>query len=186
MTANEKIISTYLACNSMKGHNGTKVADKASVNRRNFSYLTTIRDLVTAEEFVYICNMLRQDKYVVLSTGERTRSIEGLLNALKVETAKVVQETDGTPMVLYVLKAGPFIKIGVAKSITNRLKQVQTGNPYVVEVARTYVLNSEEKARAIEAALHAKYASYKAAGEWFTADITMLEYIDNYVRTNNA
>lgn len=185
MTTNEKIISTYLACNGMEGYNGTKVAGKADVNRRNFSYLNAIRNLVTAEEFAYICDTLPQDKYVVLSTGERTRSIEGLLNALKAKTAKVVQEIDSTPMVLYVLKAGPFIKIGVAKSITNRLKQVQTGNPYVVEVAKTYVLSSEEKARAVEATLHAKYISSKAAGEWFTADTGMLEYIDQYVKAQH-
>ena len=186
MTINEKAISTYLAYNKMQGYNNTKVADEIGVNRRNFSYLAAIQDLITPEEFTYVCSMLRQDKYVVLSTGERTRSIECLLIALKAKTAKIVQEFGSTLMVLYVLRAGPFVKIGVAKSITNRLKQIQTGNPYAVEVVRTYVLSSEEKAKAAEAMLHTKYAKLKAAGEWFSMSSGMLEDIDNHVKADNV
>lgn len=185
MTNNHKIISTYLAYNKMQGRSGVKIAAEENINRRNFSYLTTIKSLVTEDEFKYICDTLKCGNYVTLSTGERTRSIEGLLNALKVDGVTIVQNTS-TPMVLYVLKAGPFIKIGVAKSITNRLKSIQTGNPYTVEVYRVFILDSEIVARTAESILHAKYVEYKTTGEWFAIPDEALIDIDHCVSSYNV
>lgn len=53
-------------------------------------------------------------------------------------------------------------KIGFTKNPLNRLKQVQTGCPYKLEIV--LVINGSVK---VEKALHRKYKKFKTNGEWF-------------------
>lgn len=68
------------------------------------------------------------------------------------------------PGFVYVLRAGSFYKIGRAKSIDARIKQISLQLPFPVELihtirARDYV--------ALEQSLHRVFAGYRCNGEWF-------------------
>ena len=66
---------------------------------------------------------------------------------------------------LYVIQAvnGGPIKIGIADSINERVKQLQTGNPYELNVV-DFIDNVSPS---LEARLHKKYKDYRLHGEWF-------------------
>lgn len=55
-------------------------------------------------------------------------------------------------------------KIGITKDFTKRLSNLQTGNPYIIEVYYFYLT---EYYREIELFLHKKYKQKSLGGEWF-------------------
>jgi hypothetical protein len=59
-------------------------------------------------------------------------------------------------------------KIGVSKSPTKRLQEIQTGNPAPVEILHLYETKYAYK---IETALHNRYSHYNTHGEWFELSI---------------
>ena len=64
---------------------------------------------------------------------------------------------------------GP-VKIGKADDIQERLRQHQTGSPFILEVIKTYE-NVEPK---FEKELHDKFKEYRIHGEWFDEKILSL------------
>ncbi|MET9263689.1 GIY-YIG nuclease family protein [Amycolatopsis sp. NPDC004079] len=54
------------------------------------------------------------------------------------------------------------VKIGYARDVTSRLKNLQTSNPYQLEV-----LWHTRGNRSLEDALHRRFAKYRTQGEWF-------------------
>lgn len=66
-------------------------------------------------------------------------------------------------------KSGPLYKIGVSKDVNKRLKQLQTGNPFVITLVERFPTKYAFK---IEAALHVSYKINNVEGEWFDIDIT--------------
>jgi len=67
-------------------------------------------------------------------------------------------------MGVYLIKAGDFVKIGVAKCPKNRLKQLQTGSPYKLELLDFINVKNEYE---IENILHQKLNKYHILNEWF-------------------
>lgn len=67
--------------------------------------------------------------------------------------------------VVYLLKAGPFYKIGKAVDFTKRLNQIKLQLPYPVEVIHRI---ASDDITAIERYWHRKFAHQRANGEWFT------------------
>jgi hypothetical protein len=68
---------------------------------------------------------------------------------------------------VYVLHGGKtFYKIGVAASIENRIRELQTGSPYKMQLVAKKLYENPHHA---EAKLHAAFAKYKGelTGEWF-------------------
>lgn len=70
------------------------------------------------------------------------------------------------------VSGGP-VKIGVSKSISDRLMELQTGNPYKLEVIHI-IQNAGLKK---EKELHAKLSEYRMFGEWFEFNDKIKEMI---------
>lgn len=75
---------------------------------------------------------------------------------------------------LYLVQCGPFVKIGVAERIYQRLAQIRVGNPYDVELLKAVDVGNSEAAYRLEAALHAKFLKHRKQGEWFKLTPTEL------------
>ena len=65
---------------------------------------------------------------------------------------------------VYVLKAGPFYKIGKTTNVTRRIAELAIQLPFPVELFK--VINSDD-ASGSEKQLHHDYARYRRNGEWF-------------------
>ncbi len=80
---------------------------------------------------------------------------------------------------VYVLGAPDFYKIGRAKNVDDRLKQLAIQLPWKVEVAHT--IPCEDYAAA-ERELHRRYADRRANGEWFMLTPQDVEWIKGIER----
>ena len=69
---------------------------------------------------------------------------------------------------LYIIQAtcGGPIKIGVAIDVNSRIKQLQTGNPYELQIVAVY-----KNAGQFESAIHKMFQLYRLEGEWFSGSI---------------
>jgi hypothetical protein len=65
---------------------------------------------------------------------------------------------------VYKIQAGEYIKIGIANDVQSRMAQLQTGNPYRLELMSCYGFDD---ASLVERALHQAYAKMRGVGEWF-------------------
>lgn len=75
--------------------------------------------------------------------------------------------------IVYFLRAGDFVKIGKATgAATSRVSQLKTGCPFPIEVVATI-----PGGYAKEGALHRRFASIRAHGEWFHATPELLAYV---------
>lgn len=74
---------------------------------------------------------------------------------------------------VYFIRGGAFIKIGKTRDLNARLPGIQTSYPEPLEV-----LLAIGGGRNLEKALHQKFASLRAEGEWFRAEPNLLTYID--------
>jgi hypothetical protein len=77
---------------------------------------------------------------------------------------------------LYLIKCQHFYKIGVANDVQSRLAQLSTGNPFELEALAVYGFNS---ANAVEAAIHQRFYSLRARGEWFALDSERVDVFHN-------
>lgn len=66
--------------------------------------------------------------------------------------------------VVYFIQCGPGgpIKIGVARNVKKRMAQLQTGQPYTLELLATMPGNVT-----VEQRLHLKLRAHRMSGEWF-------------------
>jgi hypothetical protein len=77
---------------------------------------------------------------------------------------------------VYLLKAGPFYKIGKSINFEKRLKQIKLQLPYPVEVVHT--ISTPEYSK-LEAYWHQRFRSKRTNGEWFLlTDEDVKEFID--------
>ena len=70
-------------------------------------------------------------------------------------------------MYVYFIRAGIYTKIGVAKNVERRLKQIQTGNPLELKLECAIKTDSNAEAYQLESDLHAAFMSKHKHGEWF-------------------
>lgn len=97
------------------------------------------------------------------------------IDMLKPDVTKGVEKTDVivtkasiTTYVYFIEEAeSGNIKIGVAKTIEKRIKQLQTGNPRTLTAIAFITCKSKPDAHACETFLHKKFASVRLHGEWF-------------------
>lgn len=79
---------------------------------------------------------------------------------------------------VYMAHCNGLFKIGRAKDIWKRIKQLQTGNPHPVELWLSWEVND---ARKVEAWMHEKFKEQHVRGEWYRlddADIWRVDSID--------
>ena len=79
--------------------------------------------------------------------------------------------------VYFITDGHGHIKIGKADDTCQRIKELQTGNPYKLSFLLTVMLESIADAFELEQRLHAKFDDYRLEGEWFEAE-PVLELID--------
>lgn len=179
MTLNQKTLDSFLNNRQKDTDSYMKTAAADGIDRRRLSYLGTIHKKCSTKELQIIYACIQEDKAVLVDSGECTKSIEVLASLIS-GGAKVVA-TSGIPMVLYVLQSDGYTKIGVAKSITSRLKSLQTANPHKIVLLREYKFATETDARAAETSLHALFSTHKTYGEWFTLTAAHISELDNYI-----
>jgi len=66
---------------------------------------------------------------------------------------------------IYIMTAGPYLKVGVAFDPNKRLLELQTGNPFDMKVALS--MHTKGNAYDAEAAVHNKLSAFNTRGEWF-------------------
>lgn len=89
--------------------------------------------------------------------------------------AMIVRELRDEPMTpaelsngrkyVYLLQAGPFIKIGISSNVDRRATSIRTGFPYRVDIIKRW---QTPFAREIEGTAHELLKDYWQSGEWFT------------------
>jgi len=80
--------------------------------------------------------------------------------------------TDDSGSVVYFIKAGNVVKIGIAANADKRLRELQTANPHRLELLGTIT-----GGRSKEMELHERFHHLRLSGEWFTASAELLEYV---------
>lgn len=84
---------------------------------------------------------------------------------------------------VYLLRTNNRYKIGIAKNVNQRIKQLQTGNSEEIKLIETF---ESEYANKIEKALHNKYSYVKKTGEWFTLSVSEeVNFINECKRIEN-
>lgn len=68
---------------------------------------------------------------------------------------------------VYFITDGEFVKIGVAASLPNRIKQLQTGNPRKLSAMYVIDAGTQKEALKVEANLHKIFSDKQCIGEWF-------------------
>jgi hypothetical protein len=73
---------------------------------------------------------------------------------------------------LYLIRCDEFVKIGIACDVKNRLKTLQTGNPYPLTLIDSFEFDDAVR---VESVLHRKYDHARMRGEWFKLTDAELE-----------
>ena len=73
---------------------------------------------------------------------------------------------------IYFVRSGQYIKIGISEAPRRRIASMQTGNPEEIEV-----LAIIEGGAALEAELHRRFAAFHRRGEWFQDDVAIRQAI---------
>lgn len=80
---------------------------------------------------------------------------------------------------VYVLKAGPYYKIGLTKYLDTRIKTLRVQLPWPVEVVAAYPCLDHFKA---ESQLHQEFSKYRENGEWFCLDYEAHRYLTEDIK----
>ena len=75
---------------------------------------------------------------------------------------------------VYLLKSGPYYKIGVSTNVDKRIEQLATLPPFDIELVHT---TYDTDMYALEKDLHNLYADKRKNGEWFELEESDVEYI---------
>jgi hypothetical protein len=67
---------------------------------------------------------------------------------------------------VYLVQAGDFIKVGIARDVKRRIDLMQVGCPFKIELIAAIPCADPRK---IERALHDKLKPYHSRGEWYVA-----------------
>lgn len=70
------------------------------------------------------------------------------------------------------------IKIGFAKDVKKRLTALQTSSPSQLELLGVIKTQSARTAQQLEGTLHQQFAQLHISGEWFRAEKTLLDYLN--------
>jgi len=68
---------------------------------------------------------------------------------------------------IYIIKCNEYVKIGKSDYVEERLKLLQTGNPYRLELLFKFKCDNSDLAMSTEAHLHRHFSKKHHAGEWF-------------------
>lgn len=77
---------------------------------------------------------------------------------------------------VYFVTDGEYVKIGIAASLPNRIKQLQTGNPRKLKAMYVIEADNQRNALKIESDLHNYFKEKRCIGEWFSLRRSEIEY----------
>ena len=77
---------------------------------------------------------------------------------------------------IYIVKAGKHTKIGITKNLQNRFKEIQTANPYLLELVFTKIVKNSAS---VEKSIHKEYSNFHILGEWFILSDNQINDIIN-------
>lgn len=93
--------------------------------------------------------------------------------------AMVTHAPEGTAVV-YIIKAGPFFKVGHTTSMAGRMASLRSACPYPAVLLAVWVCRCRKDAKVRELKLHDALGRYKYRGEWFTPGVHIDMLIDRY------
>jgi hypothetical protein len=82
-----------------------------------------------------------------------------------------IQPTENKMEYVYFIRCNEFTKIGITNDIDYRLRSLQTGNPYPLELLCKF---EYANALPIEGILHKRFSGRRVQGEWFKLSDTDL------------
>jgi hypothetical protein len=94
-------------------------------------------------------------------------SPRGVLEHWLRENARATNQPVKIDGYIYLLRSGDAYKIGRARSVDDRVKQISPVMPYPVEILHTIPSNNVVRA---ERELHQQFAPKRLKGEWFNLD----------------
>ena len=87
------------------------------------------------------------------------------------------------PYSVYFAQCEGFIKIGHAKNVKRRLKDIETLLPFTLTVLHAVPCASKAEAVQYEAELHAQFALLRHRGEWFAHEGRLRDYLAQECRS---
>ena len=71
---------------------------------------------------------------------------------------------------VYLVGAGPFIKVGLSKDVTSRMRHWSVGCPYPTEIVWLSIRMDRQWAKNLERRIQDKLKDHWVKGEWFRVD----------------
>lgn len=78
---------------------------------------------------------------------------------------------------VYFVKVDAFVKIGHAADIGDRMRQLQTGSPFDLQLIAYVRTDSVKAAKRLEHELHRRFEAYQHRLEWYRLEPELVEYI---------
>lgn len=110
-------------------------------------------------------------------------AIESMFKTLKLRKPRRVQGFEEKQKFVYFIQAGKEakFKIGITNNIDGRLKQLQTGCPYPLNILAIIPGGRKE-----EKELHRKFKKYSEIGEWFSLNGDLKKFVDELRSLKNG
>lgn len=85
---------------------------------------------------------------------------------------------------VYAIRGGDYIKVGVSTNPESRSSELQTGNPFPLELLWRWGPLQDYKAQELEGMIHAHFTRARMEGEWFRhsdilAELPMSGFFEN-------
>lgn len=77
------------------------------------------------------------------------------------------------PHLTYVIRSGPFVKIGATANVENRVRELRIDNPHEVEAIAVLA-----GGRTVEGSLHRRFKAYRHRHEWFRIEGELADWIE--------
>lgn len=103
----------------------------------------------------------------LVTSSNRTYSIDGDKTSHRSEFIYFILNRDSNA-----------IKIGRTKNVAKRLRTLQTSSPAKLELIKSVQVEGFDEVRMLEQALHKQFNDIRLSGEWFKAEIILLDHID--------
>ena len=120
---------------------------------------------LTINAVLYFVRSWAEEDARIITPGKRTINLD--------------KETAKPPCYIYFILNydSQAVKIGIAKNVKRRLASLQTSSPSKLKLLGIIKTKSVNNARKIEKSLHEKFAKNRIRGEWFKANVELLDYI---------
>ena len=118
-------------------------------------------------DFIHSCNGCPHFVANAICWDPENRNLWNCDWALKWLEERMYLDYDDPKYFVYFISDGEYVKIGKRSRRSDRLGQLQTGNPNDLRTLFEIPLISEKAAAATERFLHRAFSDYRRTGEWF-------------------